>query len=320
MPNSLNPIYKQVLNEFNKDLAQNFLQNEEATRQGLYSKLQTERKRRNRRETKVISYYAKIEFPIQSEVMVNQWDVKAIYSTLQELPSNCDIELVIHTLGGLPQKSKQIIELLRQKLGRTNKLRIIIPEIAKSAGTLVALGADHITLGAPSELGPIDPQVPRYSGGHIQYVPAWSYIDAFHYLQTESKDDSGNLKHEFYPLLASFDLPFYQICKNAVDETEKIAKEFLERGMFKKNRAKIEQTTNFFLYDRRPHDALISCREIKNQLGKNRVEVLTENDEIWRLYWELHCRLCALLDKTAIVKLVEHEGGPLVRQVTIKPT
>lgn len=313
-----NSIYRDLLNEFNKDLAQTFLVQQESIRKNLYSQIQEERRKRSRREVKVISYYSKIEFPIQNEVMVNQWDVKSIYSTLQELPSRCDIELIIHTLGGLPQKSKQIIEFFKSKLGNKNRLRIVIPEIAKSAGTLIVLGADNITMSTPSELGPIDPQIPRYSGGQVQYVPAWSYIDSFKYLQDNSKDDNGNLKHEFYPLLASFDTPFHQICINAVQETEKVAREFLAEGMLKRTKTKIEEIIKFFLYDRRPHEALIGSNEVIQKLGKSKVELLGENDELWKLYWELHCRICALLDKTSIVKLVEHIQGSLIRQVFLK--
>ncbi len=317
---SQDPIYKTVLNELNQDIVKTFLEEQQNIRHRLISQIQNERKRRSRRETIVICYYSKLDFPIQTEVMINQWDVKAIDSTLQELPSNCDIELIIHTYGGLPQKSKQIIDFLRTKLGNKGKLRVVVPEVAKSAGTLIALGADKLTMGLPSELGPIDPQIPRHSGGQIQYVPAWSYLDAFKYLQDNSKDDQGNLKHEFYPLLASFDLPFHQICTNAVQETFDTAKEFLSNGMFKRNKTKVAGIVNFFLYEIKPHDALINSREVKQKLGSSRVEVLNEGDLLWKLYWELHCRLCGLLDKTPIVKLVEHEKGVLVRQVQLNPT
>lgn len=315
----MDPIYKEVINDFNKDLAQAFLNEQQTVRRTLCSKIEEERKRKSKRETRVITYYSKIEFPIQTEVMINQWDIKSLYSTLQELPAKCDIELIIHTSGGLPQKAKQIIELLRAKIGHRNKLRVIIPEIAKSAGTLIALGADRITMGLPSELGPIDPQVPRYSGGQIQYVPAWSYIDAFKFLQENSKDEQGNLKHEFYPLLASFDIPFYQICDNAVKETHEAARDFLKEGMFKRNQGIIEAIISFFLYDLRPHEALIRAKEAQQKLGRSRVEILNENDALWKLYWELHCRTCGLLDKTPIVKLVEHSNGVLVRQVQLTP-
>ena len=46
--------------------------------------------------------------------------------------------------------------------GRRNldarELTVIIPDMAKSAGTILALGAHHILLGPTSDLGPIDPQ------------------------------------------------------------------------------------------------------------------------------------------------------------------
>ena len=38
------------------------------------------------------------------------------------------------------------------------ELTVIVPDQAKSAGTLFVIGADHIYLGPTSDLGPVDPQ------------------------------------------------------------------------------------------------------------------------------------------------------------------
>jgi ClpP class serine protease len=55
-----------------------------------------------------------------------------------------------------------MVDMCRTHLAGTDqKLRVIVPNIAKSAATLFALGADEILMGYLSELGPIDPQVLR---------------------------------------------------------------------------------------------------------------------------------------------------------------
>lgn len=41
---------------------------------------------------------------------------------------------------------------------RCRALTVIVPDQAKSAGTLFVLGADHIYMGPTSDLGPVDPQ------------------------------------------------------------------------------------------------------------------------------------------------------------------
>jgi hypothetical protein len=41
---------------------------------------------------------------------------------------------------------------------RCSELTIIIPDMAKSAATILCLGADHILMSPSSDLGPVDPQ------------------------------------------------------------------------------------------------------------------------------------------------------------------
>lgn len=50
------------------------------------------------------------------------------------------------------------IRLVRQAQSRCRALTVIVPDQAKSAGTLFVLGADHIYMGPTSDLGPVDPQ------------------------------------------------------------------------------------------------------------------------------------------------------------------
>ena len=50
------------------------------------------------------------------------------------------------------------IRLVRQAQSRCKELTVIVPDQAKSAGTLFVLGADHIYMGPTSDLGPVDPQ------------------------------------------------------------------------------------------------------------------------------------------------------------------
>jgi ClpP class serine protease len=49
--------------------------------------------------------------------------------------------------------------MLRAVHSRCRRLVVVVPDQAKSAATLIALGADEILMGPASDLGPIDPQI-----------------------------------------------------------------------------------------------------------------------------------------------------------------
>jgi hypothetical protein len=68
-----------------------------------------------------------------------------------------DILLILHSRGGSIEPAYIISKTLK-KLS-ANKFIVVVPRRAKSAATLLSLGADEIHMGLTSQLGPIDPQV-----------------------------------------------------------------------------------------------------------------------------------------------------------------
>jgi hypothetical protein len=67
--------------------------------------------------------------------------------------------LLLHTAGGKVEPAYLISKCCRKSAPR---FVVAVPRFAKSAGTLIALGADEIHMGIISELGPIDPQIGDY--------------------------------------------------------------------------------------------------------------------------------------------------------------
>ena len=53
-----------------------------------------------------------------------------------------------------------------------------MPDFAKSAATLMALGANRIVMSDSSELGPMDPQWPTKVEGQIVWYSAFDYLGA----------------------------------------------------------------------------------------------------------------------------------------------
>jgi len=66
------------------------------------------------------------------------------------------LELLVHSPGGHADVAYSMMRFFRRK---AKKVNIIVPFVAKSAATLMCLGADAIFMGQFAELGPLDVQI-----------------------------------------------------------------------------------------------------------------------------------------------------------------
>ena len=92
---------------------------------------------------------------IQSDVMD---DLENFLISTNKKYEDRDLCLILHTLGGDPDVAYHIGVRL-QNLAGEKRFLVIIPRIAKSAGTLLACAGDVIYMTPMAELGPVDPQV-----------------------------------------------------------------------------------------------------------------------------------------------------------------
>jgi hypothetical protein len=67
-----------------------------------------------------------------------------------------EIDLMVVSTGGEPTVAWRIITLIREHFDHVS---ILLPDIAYSAATLLALGADDILMHSFANLGPVDPQI-----------------------------------------------------------------------------------------------------------------------------------------------------------------
>jgi hypothetical protein len=88
---------------------------------------------------------------------ISGWHSNRIYEGATSSPSDRDILLVIYSNGGRIEPA-YLISKTCKRLAK-NRFIVAVPRKAKSAATLLALGADEIHMGYMSELGPIDPQI-----------------------------------------------------------------------------------------------------------------------------------------------------------------
>ena len=89
-----------------------------------------------------------------------------------------EVDLVIHSGGGDINVAYQMVELIRL---HADRLFACVPLYAKSAATLLCLGADEIYLDKLAQLGPLDTQV--YEGGKGNFTSALNPFKTLEQLQ-----------------------------------------------------------------------------------------------------------------------------------------
>jgi hypothetical protein len=90
------------------------------------------------------------------EFTINQFHSNQIYEAVSKFDKKYNILMVIVSDGGKIEPA-YLISKTCKRLSKS-KFVVSVPRKAKSAATLICLGADEIHMGLLSELGPIDPQ------------------------------------------------------------------------------------------------------------------------------------------------------------------
>jgi hypothetical protein len=85
-------------------------------------------------------------------------------------PASREVDFMVVSYGGDGIVAARIISLLRERFDR---VAVLVPYVAYSAATLIALGADEIVMHPYGNLGPVDPQLTYEritQGGQIEFI------------------------------------------------------------------------------------------------------------------------------------------------------
>lgn len=77
------------------------------------------------------------------------------------------LDVLLESKGGNLDSAYKILQLLKSY---ANQVTVIVPNYAKSAATIIALGAHRLQMCRAGELGPLDPQV--WDPASDEMVPA----------------------------------------------------------------------------------------------------------------------------------------------------
>lgn len=163
--------------------------------------------------------------PNAANLSINDADKNAFMAVVHGEAKDKGLDLILHTPGGGLAAAESIVDYLRRMFG--HDIRAIIPQIAMSAGTMIACSCKEIVMGKESNLGPIDPQ---YNG-----VPATGVISEFERAIEEIKRDPGRLP-AWQMIIGKYHPTFLGECRNAIEWSEKVVQEWLMTCMFKGDR------------------------------------------------------------------------------------
>ena len=240
------------------------------------------------------------------EFSINDNDMNGIMNAVSGLDKKKGLDLILHTPGGVVTATESIVNYLRKIFDCD--IRVIVPHMAMSAGTMIACASKEIIMGKESSLGPIDPQ---YRG-----VPAQGVLLEFERAIKETQQDPSRALI-WREIIQQYRPTFIGECDNAVSLTHELVGDWLKTCMFKRSKKRntiveklLEELASHSaskVHDR--HYDYVKCKE----LGL-KVVALEKNQDLQDAVLSLyHAYICSIYKLPNTIKFIEnHEGQAFI--------
>jgi len=143
-------------------------------------------------------------------------------NAVHKLDSTHGLDLILHTPGGHVSAAEAIVGYLKSKFGCN--VRAIVPQLAMSAGTMIACSCSTIIMGKQSSLGPIDPQ--------YGMIPAGGVIEEFNRALKEVAEDPRTLPI-WQTIISKYHPTFVGNCEKAIARAEMVVRGWLCDNMLR---------------------------------------------------------------------------------------
>lgn len=263
----------------------------------------------------VIIYYSGwLQKPGLQGVELNDADKNGFMNAIHGLDRSKGLDLLLHTPGGETAATESIVDYLRSMFG-TN-MRAIIPQLALSAGTMIACACKEIVMGKHSSLGPIDPQ--------FRGMPAHGVIEEFRRAHEEIRRDQSKA-FVWQPIIAKYQPTLIGECEKAIEWANEMVKEWLLSGMLAEKEAAdciadriVKELSDHALT--KSHARHISYVKAK-EIGLN-ISLLEEQPDLQEAVLSVHHSCIHTLSGTGAYKIIENHNGvafiQIVRQVVVQ--
>lgn len=227
-------------------------------------------------------------------------DLTGFMQCLNGVDCRKGLDLILHTPGGSPTAAEGIVNYLH---GKFDDIRVIVPQLAMSAGTMLACASKEIVMGKQSCLGPIDPQ---YSG-----VSAYNIMSEY---QNAKLDMQNNPQSAAYWQLQLERYPwaFFYAVSDSIQLSGVLVDEWLSKYMFKDEsadvvRAKVKAIVSKLNDNNKSHARHFGI-DTCEKLGLKISRMEADNDLQDRLL-SVHHAFTITFDQTSIKKIIENHSG-----------
>lgn len=238
---------------------------------------------------------------------INDEDKNGFMTTIHQLDRSLGLDLILHTPGGGIAATQSIVNYLQKMFGKD--IRAFVPQIAMSAGTIIACCCKEIWMGKQSNLGPIDPQ--------LRGIPAHGVVQEFKRAVKEVKKDASRIVI-WQQIIGQYRPTFLGQCENAIKWSNSFVEQQLAGGMFesltdKKKRARAVTRALSDYPTNKSHDRHFDLEDCE-KMGLN-IKHLESDATLQDLVLTVHhCYMNVLMNTTAFKIIENHNGVALVKQ------
>ena len=176
------------------------------------------------RDRDVLVFAANIARP-NPQMQIGYGDLLPIRDQLSNLKGGRGLDLILETPGGSAESAEQIVRIIRN---RYDHVAVIVPGMAMSAGTIMALAADDILMDEASALGPIDAQLIQQG----KVFSAEALLKGFDRIKDEVAS-TGVLNKAYIPMLQAVSPGELEAASNALALGRQLVRDYLVRHKFK---------------------------------------------------------------------------------------
>ncbi len=247
----------------------------------------------------VIAYYSGWQqHPKALSAHVNDKDMAGMMLAVHQLEKDRGLDLILHTPGGDVAATESIVLYLKSIFGEN--IRAIVPQLAMSAGTMIALSTNAIIMGKHSSLGPIDPQI----GG----IPAEGVLKEFERARQEILSDP-NAAGYWQFILQKYHPTFLSSCQQAIDMSRELARKWLTENMCKSDTTLIDPILKHFSdHEETKMHARHIMIDICQHLKMNIIPLEDDND-LQDYVLTTHHTYMHTFSRSSAVKIIENHNG-----------
>lgn len=246
-----------------------------------------------------IAYYSGwLQKPLSPDTAVNDKDKSGFMLAIHKLDRSKGLDLILHTPGGDIAATESLVDYLYSMFGKD--IRVIVPQISMSAGTMIAFASKEIVMGKNSNLGPIDPQM----GG----LACQAVLNEFE----QAKEDIKVNPHAaalWQVIISKYHPTFLGACQQAIEWSEQMVFEWLKNNMCNGDETRVKRIIEVFANHtiQKSHSRHISKNECEN-VGLT-ITDLESNQELQDAVLTTHHAFMHTFLNTYCVKIIENQYG-----------